>query len=268
MTPRLSVILSTMPSIDICQVWAIKSTLPPADQCLDCNHTFVQAQRLQDVAASLESRALREVPWSATVWCTQNFVQTVAAQAVGHYLRPVDSLLLFHDGSTLLVSEREAHCLLEVLWELPEADRGASQPAQPRDPELRPAKLQRRTEREADAPQGAALAAASAESEPPLAPVLMNLVYARRQLKLQQGAATLATCGPSAFSALSAPQIATLKLIAGETQFTKDACFHELTMLAKGRLAAAELITRLRDTQRLLPCSDLEMTALVQFPFL
>jgi len=50
-------------------------------------------------------------------------VQSVSQPAgsgacLGHYLRPVNALLLFSDGSVLLVSEREADALQVITMEV------------------------------------------------------------------------------------------------------------------------------------------------------
>lgn len=190
----------------------------------------LQVMRLCDVARRLQSDELHEIPWCKEIWCTANFVASVAPKAVDQYLREVDALLCFSDGSCLLVSDREAHCLLGVLWD-----------TAPRTP------AQRTTN---DPP-----------TFPDVRPVFMNIVYARRQHTLQQAAATLATAGRSA--ALNPSQIASLKLWAGETQFEKDGCMRKLVPLAARRLKAAEVMTQLRGTHVFLPCSDLEMIAMV-----
>lgn len=188
----------------------------------------LQVERLCDVARRLQSDELHEIPWCKEIWCTANFVALVAPKAVDQYLREVDALLCFLDGSCMLVSDREAHCLLGMLWDA--APRASAQRT-PNNP----------------------------ATFPDVCPVFMNIVYARRQHKLQQAAAT-AGCS----AALNPSQIASLKLWAGETQFEKDGCMRELVPLAARRLKAAEVMTQLRGTQVFLPCSDLEMIAMVR----
>lgn len=203
----------------------------------------MQCLKLQDVIASLESTCLHELPWASSAWCTPNFAGAVAGKAGDQYLRPVDNLLCFLSGEVLLVSEREAHCLLGALWQLGFDSSGQSSV--------------QRHQRHQDGPP------ANSTSQNGH-PVLMNLAYARCQHALSHPTPTLATCALSASVKLTQCQVASLKLFAGETQFQQDLCLQHVKPLVQQRPEAARVLTQLRGTQRSLPCSDLETLAKVR----
>eukprot|EP00899_Mesostigma_viride_P019524 jgi/Mesvir1/27573/Mv07318-RA.1 len=91
---------------------------------------------LQNGTALLLPTGLRSIPWSDKVFMTYNFLQgtlnnvtiTVVGQPprptpekgleLNEFLRAVDAMLYFPDtGEVLLLSEREADAVLELLWE-------------------------------------------------------------------------------------------------------------------------------------------------------
>eukprot|EP00976_Prorocentrum_cordatum_P097578 1191049-Prorocentrum_minimum.AAC.1 len=65
--------------------------------------------------------ALEAVKW-ADIYCTQNFVYTVAVTtkkgALNEYLRPLDAVLVYPNGhGVVLLSEREADNILARMWQ-------------------------------------------------------------------------------------------------------------------------------------------------------
>ncbi len=85
--------------------------------------------QLAAAAATLEPPAVGRLPWSGRVFCTANCLYTTqpamdaaaagaASRAGGlnDYLRPLDAALLLPSGEAVLLSEREADGLMEVLW--------------------------------------------------------------------------------------------------------------------------------------------------------
>lgn len=84
-------------------------------------HAWVQVMDIKTACAYLRSEqglAGSELPirWSDSIYATQNFVSIAAGQgARAMHVRMADNMLLFMDGSVLLLSEREAeHILLAV----------------------------------------------------------------------------------------------------------------------------------------------------------
>lgn len=77
--------------------------------------------------AKLSGPAASVFAWSPGVYCTSNFVRTIVQPAesragaavcneLGPYQRYVDAMLVFASGEVLLISEREAEALQELLW--------------------------------------------------------------------------------------------------------------------------------------------------------
>ena len=71
----------------------------------------------------MRPKSLRGIQWCDKVACTENFIKSVT-DAVGgeekclnHYLRLIDSAVLFSGGHLLLLSEREADSILVLFWE-------------------------------------------------------------------------------------------------------------------------------------------------------
>lgn len=82
---------------------------------------------LQDFALMLQPEGVQKLDWSKHVYCTTNFSHSVGIHQSlpshpgvwNDYLRPLNWILLFPKGEVLLVSEREADALLELLWTPP-----------------------------------------------------------------------------------------------------------------------------------------------------
>lgn len=99
--------------------------------------------RLQDVVQLLQPSSVASIAWSRNVFVTKNFMfatsagtlsAAAAAGAAGcvclnEYLRAVDKMLLFPAGELLLLSEREAEGVLELLWGAPSSSTSTTAPA-------------------------------------------------------------------------------------------------------------------------------------------
>jgi len=79
--------------------------------------------RLTDIVARhMQPSTLGSIPWLRSIWATKNFVECVemtpgCGDNLSEYMRPLDALLLFEDGSVVLVSEREADALQGLIWQ-------------------------------------------------------------------------------------------------------------------------------------------------------
>lgn len=72
------------------------------------------------IAKFLEPVVLAEINWSKKIYCTDNFAHTIVRQhgsALNSFLRVVNFLLFFPDGSFLLLSEFEGNSLLKLFWD-------------------------------------------------------------------------------------------------------------------------------------------------------
>lgn len=78
------------------------------------------------VADKLQPSELSRFGWSQDVYGTSNFFRTVASQSglplgcLNHYLRMVDVFVSFPNKQVLLLSDREADELIELLWKHPD----------------------------------------------------------------------------------------------------------------------------------------------------
>jgi hypothetical protein len=86
----------------------------------------------------VEPNSLAKIRWSKKIYLTNNFAHTVVCpngigrSALNSFLRVVNFVLFFLDGSILLLSEFEGNSLLKLLWDSPAAAPsafGASTPA-------------------------------------------------------------------------------------------------------------------------------------------
>jgi hypothetical protein len=186
---------------------------------------------LLNVMALLRPDSVRTIPWSQAVFCTSNFRSTLLGPAPQkEYLRPVRAMLLFPQGQVLLVSEREADALLELLWQARPGG-GAAAGAVPLLQSLSYAKL---------AFEGAGIV--------PVAPRLACSVSAHAW-HVSPGRA----CAQA-----SAPVLVTLQLFDGDTMYGTLLQRRELQRLMRRRLEAAQELTGMRGKQSLLPRSHLE----------
>ena len=81
---------------------------------------------LSTAASKLSKMAIHRLSWSSRVFCTRNFVHSVAASTcLDEYMRQVDFIAVFPGANPnssgprhqlLLLSEREADTLLALLW--------------------------------------------------------------------------------------------------------------------------------------------------------
>lgn len=87
---------------------------------------------LSDLASTrlmgLKDQGLSAIRWSKQAFCTRNFADTIQTSTqdgtVGEHLRVVDAILVFSSGEMLLMSEREADQVLELLWEKAHQQKG------------------------------------------------------------------------------------------------------------------------------------------------
>jgi hypothetical protein len=162
------------------------------------------------------------------------------------YLRPVRAMLLFPDdhGSAVLLSEREADTLLELLWGACSGGGGGSI--------------------DSDAGSSVGLRALRATASA----VVLASLPALRQAVEDEAPPRLALSGPvgsglrpQAVPKLTdqqLPSVVALQLFDGDTQFRTAAQKRVLFALVRQRLPAAEQLTSMRGKQMLLPRSDLE----------
>jgi hypothetical protein len=72
------------------------------------------------IAKFLEPVALADINWSKKIYCTNNFAHTIVHQhgsTLNSFLRVVNLILFFPDGSFLLLSEFEGNSLLKLFWD-------------------------------------------------------------------------------------------------------------------------------------------------------
>lgn len=105
------------------QEWDYKRVMAASSvRSLDGIVSIVPISKLASsvMAYDRDAKLLRHVSWSG-VWCTTNFYRTVVMHTLGlglsvSYLRTVDFVLAFQDGTVLLLSEFEADQILAVIW--------------------------------------------------------------------------------------------------------------------------------------------------------
>jgi hypothetical protein len=241
---------------------------------------------LPEAMPLLQTSSTSSISWSGNVFVTGNFVLTTAAAAaaigrplvgqrhalataavrsaaagrcLSHYLRPVDSLLVFQNGDVLLLSEREAEGILEHLWR---ATAGNSRVAGP------------------------------GSNSSSSAPVLMHLSYARLACSAQHWRSTPAAAGATQAAraaagataagmnflvqpvstpastyastasrlAVQLPELVSAHLFNGGSMYDGDP--QQLQLLhgmVRGRREAAEALLDSRGRQSQLPRSELEL---------
>lgn len=98
--------------------WDYTTALTASNPSVLCAATKIMD--LKELTGLLKSDSVQSLDWSRTVYCTSNFASTISQRhqpdSLSEYLRPLNWVLLFSDGGALLVSEREADALLELLW--------------------------------------------------------------------------------------------------------------------------------------------------------
>ena len=195
---------------------------------------------LQRLANGLQPADLGRIEWPPQLHVTANFRRTVDGGGglppqQGEYLRPVKALLLFPDGAALLVSEREAEALLELLWATGKVSLSNSRGLR--------------------------------------SPLLLGLSYAQRGYKELAGggpptlslAVSVSSSGawaaPDAKEALrrlGAAELVGMHLFGGGTEYGTPAEMRELHRLMRRRLRVAEALTEARGRQSMLSRSGLE----------
>ncbi|GLC35648.1 hypothetical protein PLESTM_000350400 [Pleodorina starrii] len=207
------------------------------------------------------SSGLGAIPWSREVLCTTNFLLATppprgSSSALNEYLRPVDAMLLFPSGETVLISEREADQLQALAWATPASSNGPSSTT------------------------AAALA-------PAPAPLLVSLCYARDafthgrhgpsllSISLLGSGTAAGSDPPPAMAAaavagaivpaggrrpslVGAAPLVSVQLFNGEASYSGEVLRKELRSLVWRRRGEVEALVGMRGKQALLPRSDLE----------
>jgi hypothetical protein len=96
--------------------------------------------QLQDAVGYLlrhsgDAGAVRALSWPANAWATINFLRSLNTSQAGsrqdwldsdclhsRFIRKPGFLLIFTEGDVVLISEREAHCILEALHAMPKKE--------------------------------------------------------------------------------------------------------------------------------------------------
>ena len=194
---------------------------------------------LQQLADGLQPADLGRIDWPPHLHVTASFMCTIDGGGLpsqGEYLRPVKALLLFPDGAALLVSEREADAILELLW--------------------------------ADGKVSLSRGGVSR------APLLLGLSYAQKGYKelargrsppslslavsVSSGGAWAAPDAEEALRRLGVSNLVAMHLFGGGTKYGTQAEMQELHRLMRRRLPAAEALTEARGRQSMLSRSGLE----------
>jgi hypothetical protein len=242
---------------------AAEQDWPYAAVMAACTASYLSAvTRVHSLPAAmplLQASAVCSIPWSSKVFVTANFIATTAAataarsgQCLSQYLRPVDSLLLFADGSVLLLSERENEGILEQLWKGSTSSSTSSSSSRPVLLSLSYARLARSAAAAAAAPTTAAAAPAS-------------LSFLARPLQPISSSAASASRTEIASIASRLPAVAELvsvHLFNGASMFDGQNDPQQLQVLhgmVKGRREAAEMLLDSRGRQAQLSRSELEL---------
>ena len=194
---------------------------------------------LQQLADVLQPADIGRIAWPPQLHVTANFSRTVDGGGLpsqGEYLRPIKALLLFPDGAALLVSEREAEALLELLW--------------------------------------ATGKVSLSRSGGPRSPLLLGLSYAQKgfaelaggggpstlslAVSVSSGGAWAAPDAGEALRRLGVSELVAMHLFGGGTEYGTPAEMKELHRLMRRQLRAAEALTEARGRQSMLSRSGLE----------
>ncbi|GLC47557.1 hypothetical protein PLESTB_000000900 [Pleodorina starrii] len=211
------------------------------------------------------SSGLGAIPWSREVLCTTNFLLATppprgSSSALNEYLRPVDAMLLFPSGETVLISEREADQLQALAWaNRPASSNGAS----------------------------SSTSATAAAAAPAPAPLLVSLSYARDSfthgrhgppplaisllgsgtaagsepppaMAAAAGAGAIVPAGGRRPSLVGAAALVSVQLFNGEASYSGEVLRKELRSVVWRRRGEVETLVGMRGKQALLPRSDLE----------
>lgn len=75
----------------------------------------INAHNIANVMDKMSCKSLANIKWSSQVYCTENFVSTVACEsAIDEYLRIPDMFVRFPSGDILILSDREANVVLPL----------------------------------------------------------------------------------------------------------------------------------------------------------
>jgi hypothetical protein len=256
--------------------WQYKAVLQPGvasvQQLCSTAGSLLSVMQLSEVSERLlAAPGPAGIKWSGKVFCSANFVCTTAASlqkvasgtcsssssssgtanhlAVGssggldEYLRPVDALLLFPSSDeVLLLSEREADALQDLLWKASFSSSSSSSSGVPVLLSLAYARLAA-----ADAPPRVQQQLRLASPLIPTAAVgggqLRSQSKRMRMSELQDGIV----------------QLVSLLLFNGSASYGSEAQREQLRQVMRGKRGAAEVLLSLRGKSALLARSDLEL---------
>jgi hypothetical protein len=253
--------------------WQYKAVLQPGvvtvQQLCSQAGSMLSVMQLSEVSERLLAAAgLADINWSGKVYCSANFLCTTAASlqklqhgtrssssgaadhlAVGssggldEYLRPLDALLLFpSSGEVLLLSEREADSLQDMLWRATFGNSSSSEA--PVLLSLAYARLAA-----ADGPPGGQQQLMLAS--PLVAAAAVGAGQLRSQSKRM--CMSILRLGPGT------AQLVSLLLFNGSASYRSAAQREQLRQVMRGKRGAAEALLSLRGKSALLARSDLEL---------
>lgn len=199
-----------------------------------------QVMKLEYYVGSVLRGNFKDLAWSPSVYCTGNFAFTfISDEHCGSddFHRPLNWILAFLDGKVLLVSEREADAILELMW-TPAATHASASPSTS-------------LSMVGSAPMLVNLCYASAghdtATHPQLAlPVILN----SNDVMLQRDDLQHA-------SRFGVDAIASLQLLNGHASFSDQQIFHLRSMVSGHREAALALVS-MRGKLPTFPRSHLE----------
>lgn len=215
------------------QDWQYGSALRAASAC-ELNAAGAQLMLLRTATAQLLlPSSLGMLPWSSYVHCTKNFlVTTLTSREARHttlneYLRPVDAMLVFpKSGEVVLLSEREADQLQAISW------------------------------------GGHSQGGYVATTTPAVAPLLVNLCYARDALAHGRQLLLAVRLGGPGIALqpvpLSAEALVSVQLFDGEASYCSEVQQREVKLLVWRQRDAVEALLGMRGKSSLLPRSELE----------
>jgi hypothetical protein len=230
----------------------------------------------------LDAVPLADISWSCKVYCSVNFICSTAASqqrlrssssssssgggggstvqhaAVGSggsldaYLRPVDALLLFpSSGEVLLLSEREADALQDLLWRFGSSSSSSSSSGSPVLLSLAYARLAA-----ADGLIPAAAAAAAGQQQMRL---ISSVSHTAPACQVNWPRHSSLNSDRVNELQLQTAELVSLLLFNGSASYGSEVQREQLRQVMRGKRGAAEVLLSLRGKAALLARSDLEL---------